>query len=130
MADYSISISNSIDVFGAGPASLWGTVVGGTDNWGEGSTPMTQYIGKFLSNDITPSDDFTFGVMKNVSDDISLTDALIEETLKDGKGYNYIFTSNKTDAEDRWLGTWSDNDPGDKATYTSNSGASTNWTEI
>lgn len=130
MADYSVNLYNSIDIFGAGPASLWGVAQGSVDNWGYGSVDMRQSVVKLIENTTTLSDETFLNASKLISNSLAMTDAMAEETLRDGQGYNYLFVSNKTDAEDRWQGTWTNQSVGDVATYTTSSGSSTNWTQL
>ncbi len=127
MADWTQTITNSIQVFGGGPASEWGTVVGGTDNWGEGSIEITHLIEKYIGNSITPSDSYIKLFEKVYAETLTIASETTDEELFDGSGYNYIFCGPTKEAEDRCANTWTDADIGDVATFTSVSSQGTTW---
>lgn len=136
MADYSITVSNTLYAFGPDKltVSLWGTFQWG-ENWGytpidmicdvekqitnslapTGST-LNFDVDKALSETITPSDAFSKDTERTISNSLAPTGDLTSETLTIS-GWNYVFVKPSTNAEDRNL-----------ATFTTQSNAQTTWT--
>jgi len=127
LADFTISVSNSLNVFGAGPSSKWNEHNWGEFNWGEGTEDMIHGIFKFIDNSQSIADTYAFTFNKVVSNSQSLNSALPIQYLIDANGYYYIFTKPTTDAEERSDATWSDADVGDVATWTCQAAGSTTW---
>ena len=130
MADWTISISNSLNLFGAGPSSLWYKHNWGEFLWGEGTEDMIHGIFKVIDNSQSISDTVSKSITRKVTNNLAMTSAMTEEMLKDGSGYNYVFVKPSTDGEDRSLTQWSSADIGDVATYTCAAAGGTTWTEL
>lgn len=129
MADYTKTITNSINLFGVGPSSKWGqsipiyTMTWGTTKWGEGTYPQIFSIVKVASSAIIPDTTYTKSVVKLIEDSIAPTDVfskgstkLIEnsfsvlsdnssEELSNGV-WKTVFVSDTTNAENRDFASW------------------------
>lgn len=127
MADHTISISNSLNVFGAGPSSNWNEHNWGEFKWGEGTEDMIHGIFKVISNSQSIADTYALKLNKLISESLSIDSAIPEQYLKDAEGYYYLFTKPTTDAEERSDASWSDADIGDVATWTCQTAGSTTW---
>jgi len=122
VADFSQTISNVVNCFGGSPSTKWGnnapyTMTWGTSKWGEGTEDLQVAVVKLISNSQSLSDDYSRRVEKLVSNDLTPTSETTSETLQDGSGWRYVFTSDTTEAENR-----------DEASYSSGTAASTSWT--
>lgn len=120
MADFTQTISNSLNVFGLEGSTLWGAATWGTDLWGQGSTTALNIDKPLTSETLTLTEDLQTEVVYNaiLENSISIALDLTDETLQDSAGYYYVFTKPTTDADDRSL-----------ATYTEASSPTTTWTE-
>ena len=124
MTAFSKNLTNAVRVFGGGPASLWNAYNWNAFNWGEGTVDIPHRITKFLIN-TQPADTANyFRVVhlitnsQQVDDSYPKTPAHLvgstitvevgpsRETLMDGSGYEYIFTSNESNLEDRDTAVW------------------------
>ena len=91
MADFTITISNPVNLFGPADASLWGTMVWGTDYWGTDSDQEFEVI-KALSNGFSASVAFSFDVEKTITTNaVSASIAVATLTLQDSNGFVYVF---------------------------------------
>lgn len=103
MADFSVTVSNSVNVFGPAPSTKWGvgqvyTMTWGTSKWGEGTEDLPVDVNvKLITNNI-PSDfnKTASDVEKVYSETMTPQWAATEEELKDGSGYFYIFPDGVT----------------------------------
>lgn len=146
MADWTQTVSNTLEFFGSGPSSKWGVMVWGTDKWAEGSQDMPHEIAHLYGTDLTLDDPFAFDWPMNTANTLDLdsavsneTDRLVENTLSvdsdasreelsDGSGYYYVFTGPTINSDVRNNTEWDDvTDPSE--TWTSASVSSTDWTE-
>jgi hypothetical protein len=128
MADFTKTVTNSINCFGLEQPSVWGSMLWGTDNWGYGQTTATDVEKNILDNIVTPTDDYFLATEKVLDNSIPSTQEMTEETLQDGKGYYYVFTKPSLDAEDRNLNNYTE-DSGASTTWTEDSRTSTGWVE-
>lgn len=101
MADFTKNISNTVNVFGMSPTSLWGDYNWNAFKWGEGTQSLAVNVTHLISESITPDDAIINATNHLISESISLAGDLDSETLGDGSGYSYIFPSNTSDGEDR-----------------------------
>lgn len=78
MADFTKTVTNSINVFGSGPSTKWDLFSWGVGKWGEGSEDLIQSIGKNISvGSVTLSGAaITFSVGKLIADSISSATSL------------------------------------------------------
>lgn len=133
MADLSITVQNTINSFGPAPSSKWGTgtpynFTWGTSLWGEGSQDLITQLIKVIGNSISSTDTYVLAPRHVFSmGSISSTMEMTVEYLT-SNGWNYVFTGNVTDADERNLSTWSDVNSTD-ATWTATTDPSTSWSD-
>lgn len=115
MADFSITISNSMNVFGEGPATIWGDNWG--DKWGEGTRTMIFQVEKLIEDSQSLAGVYVNAdVIKVIGESITPSFEADTEGLYNGT-WAVVFPSNTTDAEER-----------DNASYTSGSASTTSFT--
>jgi hypothetical protein len=135
LADYSVSISNSINCFGPAPSTKWGvgsvyTMTWGVSKWGEGTIDLETHTERTIT-----MQSLTFGgglmslePIKVLSNTFDFTSETTSEDLRTANGYYYQFTRPTTDAESRNQSTYTTGSAG-STLYTSGSAASTPWSE-
>lgn len=126
MADLTQTITNSLTVMAPTPASTWGSMVWGTDNWGE-SRDFELEIGKWLAETITNTDTYFKGIAHKISEGFSVSSAMNLVALQDGSGYTYILKG-ASDPDDRNFPTYTE-DTADGVTYTAITGTDPSWSE-
>ena len=132
MADFTKTISNSVNAFGGGPSSKWGeanypyTFTWGTTKWGEGTFSIVFSVEKLIENSTAPDTTLIFEVEKLVSEAFTASGDMSGEALSDGL-WNYVFTSDTTEGEQRDSANWSDTSQA-STSYTCIAAASTIWT--
>ncbi len=138
MADHTKNVSNTVRIFGGGGASLWNAYNWNAFNWGEGTLEFVQSVQKVVQNSAVSTSTVAKEVLHYLdAQTVSLTDQYVksptilvsnsqsiaidptDETLQDGAGYTYIFTSNASNNEDR-----------DPTTWTSASVSATSWSTV
>lgn len=107
MADFTKTISVSINLFGGGPSTKWGngngygyTMVWGTTKWGEGSFSLVFNVEKLIEDSVSPDTIIINEAQKLLQNDLSISDDLTCETLSQGD-WNYVFPPNVTNNENR-----------------------------
>ena len=136
MANFTITISNSLNVFGGGVPTLWGntgitTMTWGTDKWGEGSEDYIQDVGKTLENTLTFAS--TISTQLEIRVSISNTLAVLSEgtaeylTDRDSaSSWFYLFPGGVANAEIRVSSTYA-NGSAATTSFTVSSAVSTVW---
>jgi len=127
MADFSITISSSLALIGKDPPNLWNEYNWNEFNWGSGD-PLDDLI-QDVSKLITNSQGIATGVIRDIfhltdGNTLTLTSAIIarvfklisnsqalgsdpsRQVLSSGNGWDYIFPSDATNAEDRDFPNW------------------------
>lgn len=143
MANFSITISNSLNLLGLGPPSLWGEKWN-QFYWGFGSATIPFNVLHVYSTDLTPDTSMAFEASHLIQESLTPTSdvskeaqitysndlvsefEMTDEQLSDGSGYTYIFPSDASNLEDRDYPTYASQAAGTQ-TYTSASVGSTNW---
>lgn len=131
MADFNITISNSVNVFGVEISTKWGqtefpyTMTWGTSLWGYGYTTVLD-VEKVIDNSVTPGTTIINEVTKLISESITPAFETSSEGLKNG-AWNYVFTNNTTEAEERDTTTWNSASVA-SVSYTSLTATSVTWT--
>lgn len=130
MADFSITITNSVRVFGIEESTKWGQTAGtmtwGTSLWGQGFTVICQPV-ILITNSITPTWEYAgnyFSKLFNAGS-VSPTFEMSSEVLKNGV-WSYVFASDTTEAEGRDFPTWSSGSAS-SVSFTCAAGGSTTW---
>lgn len=132
MADYTKTITNSLNLFGNNPSSKWGqanfpyTMTWGTTKWGEGTATIIFSVEKLIENSLVPSNSVSNDFIKVISDSITPAFETSSEYLENGV-WRIVFISDTTEAENRDFATWVSGTT-QAATYTSIAAASTTWT--
>lgn len=134
MADFNITVSNNLRLFGVEPSTKWGeglgvplTMVWGTALWGYGYTTVID-IEKVIGNAVTVDS----AVEKYVDFNMTISNQIVpafetsSEQLKNGD-WNYVFPDNTTDGEERDFANWSVASD-QNTSYTSFAASSTSWT--
>jgi len=99
VADYTKTISNSLNLFGLNPSSKWGeanypyTMVWGTTKWGEGSFAQVFSIEKFIDDSVTVDTTLIKEAQKLIENSISPTEDMYSEVLTDGD-WSVVFPGN------------------------------------
>lgn len=129
MADFTKTVSNTINVFGGSPTSNWGVMIWGTDKWGEGSVDLPVAVEKLIENTQSFSDDYSNEVEHSVDmGSVTVSSETVSEGLQDGSGYSYVFPGPTTENENKNISNWS-SATADTETWTSGSVGSTTWSE-
>ena len=109
MADFAISFSNSVNVFGLAPSTKWNEFQWGVGKWGQGTVDLSKQVEKILdANILASTDTHSNEVEKNIGDSESVTMEMTDTKLTDSNGYSYVFPGGTTDAEDQTRTTWSE----------------------
>jgi hypothetical protein len=135
VADHTITIANSLNVFGDDPPTRWGTsahfvMTWGTDKWGYGSEDMQEEVGKFLEpGSVALTSAITqIEVVLILSNAITFSSALTLERLSDGSGWDYVLPGGTTNGVDQIATTYA-NGSSASTTYTTSSAPSTTWSD-
>lgn len=126
MADFNITISNSLNLFGPAPSNKWNAYLWNAFLWGEGTADLAVAVGKIISNALALSDALAKSAVHVISESIGVTGDMGSEYLTDAAGYTHVFPSDVTNAEDRDFPDWSSGAAGSPAWATSTAG-STTW---
>lgn len=129
MADHTITIVNSINVFGGAPTNKWGSMVWGVEAWGYGDVDLIQSVFKKISNTFTVSDGVTKSVGKKIAEVLYVDADMSSEHLKDAAGYSYIFPNNTDEGESR-IDTQYSNVSYNSATYSDVAATATTWVSV
>ena len=117
MADHTITISNSLNLFGGSPSSLWNAYNWGSFKWGEGTVSVVWDLDHLISNTLTFSTVVIKDSEKVISNTLTVVSEMTYESVQDANGYYYVYVPNVTNAESRTT-----------ATYTSGSVSAASWT--
>lgn len=126
MADFSITITNRLNVFGPAPSSKWNAFAWNAFKWGEGTADLATEVGKAISNALTLSDAFAKDSTRSFVETLTVTGDMGSEYLTDAAGFTYVFPSNATNAEDRDIPDWSSATAG-SPTWASAAAGGTSW---
>lgn len=127
MADFTQSVTNSLEFTGLGPSSKWDSMLWTTDKWDEGSQDFVQDVGKYITNSLTSDTTISNSINKIIENSLTPTGDLSSETLTDGSGYNYIFPLPTTEGESRSSSTFSESTAA-STSFTTGTNPSTSWT--
>lgn len=94
MADFTITISNTIVLAGAADASLWGTMLWGTGFWGTDSD-LDLEIEKVFTNTVTATDAYTKSSDKAIANSMGVASDVPTLILQDAAGFCYVFPSDQ-----------------------------------
>lgn len=133
MADFTQTVTDSMNLFGGGPSTKWATnaagtytMTWGTSKWGEGTEDVLQAVTNLITNTQTLSEPvLAFDTIKVIDDSITGTSDSPDQSLLSG-GYYYVFPSNQTDADNQFSPTYTSASVG-SVTWTSAAVGSSSW---
>lgn len=130
MADFTITIQNSLRLFGGGPSTKWGgshpPMVWGTSKWGEGNPMIWSFIRGAYSNSLTLSDEYSKQHGKLVENTLACLGGPSSIMLKDAAGYSEVFADDTTNAVTRAIAAYA-TPAAPSSTWVSSSTSSTSW---
>lgn len=132
MANFTITVTNSVSTFGPAPSTKWGagspyTMTWGVSQWGEGTEDLPTEMTHSIDAQSLSFDSALFlDAEKFLDNTLGFSSETTSEGLKSGNGYSYVFTGPTTEGENRNLSTYSSPAAG-SITYTSASVAQTSW---
>jgi hypothetical protein len=109
MADYSKTVTNTIEVFGGGQSTKWNEFTWDDYVWGEGTLgiPFTYLKNIYETQVMTDNYDLYAQFNINKSNTISMTIEPSNEMISQGV-WELEFTAPSTNAENRSLTTWTE----------------------
>lgn len=144
MANFSITVVNTLDFFGPSQPTKWNSFLWNAANWGQ-DADLGTFTTKVVDSTVTPISDDVRYIMHAVDvetltsdtdivlyytitilNDLTFDADMYSEVLTDGAGYTRMFPSNATNAEDRDIPTWVDNSPA-SSSWSSSTPNSTTW---
>lgn len=132
MANFTKTITNSVNLFGGSRTSKWGsavlpyTMTWGTTKWGEGTFSLVFSVQKVITNSLSPTTDLSKGVRKIITNTFSAAGAMTSEILTNGT-WRVVFVSDTVNVQDRDSATWASG-AANSASYTCAAAGSTTWT--
>jgi len=127
MTDHTQTVTNTMQVFGVSPGSLWGVAVFGTDLWGVDEDVWTD-TDKQVTEALGLTDAIAFKDIEHlITDSLTLSTA-VNPVMRTWGIWDYVFTGPTTEGEDQSDSTWtatSDND----ATWSDVNNTSTSWSD-
>ena len=127
MANFTITITNSISAFGPAPSMRWGVDQWGT-LWGAGTQDTVVSAEKMVTNAI--ASDSTISLMMNFyrtfSHAVSFSEDISIESIQDTQGYSLLFPGGVSNAHNRVASTYSVA-AATTSTYISSAAGSTVW---
>jgi len=106
VADFTKTITVSVNLFGVAPSNKWNAHNWNAFLWGEGTTGLEARVVKVITESVTPTLSVQKAVQRVRSLALTLSGETSSETLKDAAGYLYVFPDRTTDAEGRDIPTW------------------------
>jgi len=127
MADFSVTINNSINSWGPAPSNKWGAWNWNAFKWGEGTHDLTTETVKVSSETLSLSQSLSLAAdfVISLANSVASAEDLGSEVLRSGS-YSYVFPSNVTDGESRSFATWTSGSVA-SVTWTSGTATSTSW---
>ena len=144
MAAFSVTVAETLGVFGIAPTVRWNAGTWNAFTWGENKTllastvgvgiaesttetaAVANKIGTVVAESETPSE--TVGVVPvlPVSESVTTTGGNSSVNVRDSAGYYHVFSDNTTDGEGRDIPSWSSGSAG-SATWTSAAVTAPTW---
>lgn len=126
MATFTVTISNSLNVFGPAPSDKWEAFNWGSFLWGEGTADLQTIVFKLLTNSLTPDTAVGKEVRRIIQNALTVDADMGFEQLLTANGYAYVFPNHTTNAEERDFPDWTSATAG-APTWASQSVATTSW---
>ena len=127
MADFAITVSNTLRVVGPAPSSKWGAF-----NWGGlwgGTDDLIFSVEKLLANGISISTAIYKSLSRTISNTVTTASRMNLGSLRDENGYYYVFPDNVTDPDNRYFPTWTESSE-PSTSFTTSTEPTTSWTEV
>lgn len=147
MTAHQITVTNSVNLFGDSPSSLWNAYNWNAFKWGQGTATVPFLMTKAITNSLAPDstrgfnfthlipiDDLTLdsGVGINftigISNSLSPTSDSSDQYLTDAAGYYHVFPGGVTDADNRVDSSWSQAAASSTA-WLATAASSTSWSD-
>lgn len=128
MANFNITISNSLNTFGLAESDKWGSYNWNAFLWGEGTMDLQTILNLIVntSDILVDTSIATILQINSIIDNaLSLGADMSRETLTDGSGYAYVFGSD-TNIENKTSTSYSTVSPV-TTTWTPRAASSTSW---
>lgn len=125
MTAYSMTVTNSVNMFGIAPPNMWNDYQWGAFLWGEGTADLITRTTKVLANSVAGASAVYKTPMHVISNSLTPSADMGAEYVRQGS-YYHVFPDRTTDAESRDTPTWtaaSSTAP----TWTSAAAGSTTW---
>ena len=98
MADFTKSLANTVQLFGAADTENWNEIVWATDNWGH-DDDLEFEVGKAITNTVTGTISHTFHAERTISTNtVTALGTNVTITQQDSNGYFFVFTSDTINA--------------------------------
>ena len=103
MADFSKTISNSVNAFGIAPSNKWNVFNWNAFTWGEGTSDLIVFIDHMLiSEGFSVATDISLNFTVKNRNTFSIGTEISDLRLNDGTGvFQKVFPGNVTNATDR-----------------------------
>lgn len=109
MADFTQTITNTLNLFAGGPTSKWNEQVWGSFVWGEGTVGMLTQAQKVVGNTLTLTGIMTnFSLAKFITNTLTLTADPTDIFKNSGNGWLYVYPSNVTDFDEQTVTEWTE----------------------
>jgi hypothetical protein len=128
MADFDITISESLRLFGVAPADKWNEYNWNAFLWGEGTNKIVTESEVPIADSLVLTGAVATEAEIMFAELLALSCGPTSEVLLDGNGYYYVFTDGATNGEDRDPVAWSSASAG-SGSWTSQAVSTTSWSE-
>jgi len=108
MTDHTITISNSVGVFGMARTTEWNNFNWDEALWGEGTNGLVTKACKLISNSLVSTSAVSKKISKLVTNSLPVSSDPSNQTKRTGNGYKYVFRKPSTNADDRALTQWTE----------------------
>ena len=108
MAEFSVSVSESVRTFGGAPTSRWNAYNWNAFKWGEGTASMVIGLGLGVSESQASSGtcDAAAGYVIALAEAFTPTASMTSGQIRDMAGYYHVFPNSTTDGEERDTPSW------------------------
>jgi hypothetical protein len=106
VAEFSVTVSESVRCFGGAPSSLWNSYLWNAFKWGDGTASMV--VGAFVGVSESQASTTDVGVVPVVvvSESVASVATMVSGFIRDAAGYYRMFSNDTADGEQRDTPTW------------------------
>lgn len=128
MTTFTVSVSESVNVFGGAPPSLWNAYLWNAFKWGEGTASYVvgAFVGTAETQPSTQAVDVTAVYIAALADTLSSAGTMTSGQIRDEAGYYHVFPNATTDGEERDTPTWAAGSPATPV-WASATASATSW---